>query len=150
NAHSPARMMQVFQNLSATRLRLGLTEFAVERQTASTSRAADILEETMRLVFGTAQADSFLIWAIWESAAVPPPASVLFDKSSERTAAGERYDALMAGWNTELQCRIDAEGNCQFTGFYGEYEVSSGGATAKFSLEPKQTEHAVTLKPKGQ
>ena len=46
--HSPARIAQVLQNLSSTGLRLSLTEFAVNK--GERERAADILEDTMRLV----------------------------------------------------------------------------------------------------
>lgn len=144
--HSPARIMQVLQNLSSTGLRLSLTEFAVNE--GERARAAEILEDTLRLVFGTPHADSFLIWAIWESAAVPPPASALFDKRAERTVVGERFDALLANWDTELEATLGTGGKLAFTGYYGDYRVDAANGTGTFSLVRGKNDYTVALAPR--
>jgi len=59
NVHSAARIFEVLQNLSGTGLGLTLTEFTVNgREGVTAERGADILEETLRLVFGTPAAHS--------------------------------------------------------------------------------------------
>ena len=149
NAHSPARMLQVLQNLASTGLRLSLTEFAVSKNTADPARAADILEDSMRMVFGTPEADSFLIWAIWENAAQPPPSSVLFDKDSQRTVVGERYDSLMRRWHTSVDATLDSTGGLDFVGFLGDYRVHTEQASGEFSLAKGVSNYTVTLAPPG-
>jgi GH35 family endo-1,4-beta-xylanase len=135
DAHSPARIAAVMHNLAGTGLRLSLTEFAVNKSNPPPERVADIVEETMRMVFGMPQMDSFLIWAIWPHAAAPPaPASILFDEAGDPTAAGRRYEAVMKEWSTDVTIPVAADGTVALTGFYGDYEITAGGATSCFSL----------------
>lgn len=145
-AHSAARVHQVLQNLSVSGLRLSLTEFSVASRHASPERAAEILEQVMRLVFGTAQADSFLIWAIWAGAAEPPvPSSALFDPQRKLTACGARFDSLMKGWSTALELSPAGDGSVEFNGFFGDYEVRAGDTRLGFSLVPGTAEYTLDL-----
>ncbi len=138
DAHSALRIFQVLQNLSVTGRRLVLTEFEVRGGTTSRDRAAVILDETMRLAFGTPSVDSFLIWAIWAAAAsTPEPASILFEKDGSITEAGRRYDALRAAWTTRLEVPVGANGSIEFSGFLGEYTATIDGKTQKFSFPPR-------------
>jgi len=138
DAHSAARIFQVLQNLSVAGRRLVLTEFEVRGGTTSRERAAVILDETMRLAFGTPSVDSFLIWAIWAAAAsTPEPASILFEKDGSITEAGRRYDALRAAWTTRLEVPVGANGSIEFSGFIGEYTATIDGKTQKFSFPPR-------------
>jgi GH35 family endo-1,4-beta-xylanase len=135
NAHSPARIMQVLQNLSLTGRRISLTEFAVNAKSATPARAAEILEQTLRLVFGTPQADSFLIWAIWAGAADPPaPSSVLFDLDRQPTEPGRRYKALMQSFTTDLELTVAGDGAIEFVGVFGDYRIELPAAVRSFSL----------------
>jgi GH35 family endo-1,4-beta-xylanase len=143
NAHSAARIFSVLQNLSVGGRRLVLTEFEVRGGTSSRARAAEVLDDTMRLVFGTPQADSFLIWAIWGAAAsTPEPASILFESNGAITEVGRRYDELRAAWNTRLELPVAADGSVEFTGFYGDYTLGVDGKTYALSLVKGKTEYA--------
>jgi GH35 family endo-1,4-beta-xylanase len=136
NAHSALAVFQVFQNLAVTGRRLSLTEFTVSGKGATPERGAQILDETLRLVFGTPEADTFMLWAAWAGAAgeSPLPASALVDQAWKPTPAGERFDALMAAWRTSVSAPLDAERSIEFDGFYGDYDVTVGVRTSRFTL----------------
>jgi hypothetical protein len=143
NAHSAARILAVLQNLSIGGRRLLLSEFEVRGGTASRARATEMLDETMRLVFGTPQADSFLVWAIWGAAAsTPEPASILFEANGAITEVGRRYDALRAAWTTRAELPVAADGSIEFSGFYGDYTLAVGEKTYALSLVKGKTEYA--------
>lgn len=143
NAHSAARIMGVLQNLSGIGLPLTLSEFAVNPG-PSAERGAAVLEETLRIVFGTPQANAFLMWATWANAAQkPPPVSILMDHENRLTPAGVRYEQLMKEWDTDLELPVAADGSVEFTGFYGQYALTTGGETRCFELRKGTTEYAV-------
>lgn len=130
NAHSAARIYAVLQNLSGTGLGLSLTELTVNGQASVTpERGAEIVEETLRLVFGTPSAQSALVWSVYAGASqTPTPASVLYDARFELTPAGRRFEALMHEWNTEVTLPAPAEGSAlELEAFLGEYSLESAG-----------------------
>jgi GH35 family endo-1,4-beta-xylanase len=136
NAHSALAVFQVLQNLAVTGRRISLTEFAVSGKGATPERGAHILDETLRLVFGTPEADTFMLWAAWAGAAGEPPlpASMLVDQDFKPTPAGERFDALMRAWRTNVSHTLDAERSIELDGFYGDYEVTVGSRKFSFAL----------------
>lgn len=137
NAHSPARIAGVLHNLAGTGLRLTLTEFAVVPGQLPQERAADVLEHTLRLVFGMPGTDAFLMWAVWGGAAqTPPPLSILFDAEGNITPAGRRYQALMREWSTDETLVVPESGALELVGFYGDYRVTVDGESRCFSLSP--------------
>jgi GH35 family endo-1,4-beta-xylanase len=144
-AHSAARAYSALQNLSTTGLRLSLTEFGVSGTGASPERAAQILEETLKLVFGTPQADTFMVWGVWARGASDPPltASVLFDERGELTVVGQRYDSLMKAWTTDVEVPVEPDGTILFDGFYGDYALTVGGVTHEFALVPDKTKYSL-------
>jgi GH35 family endo-1,4-beta-xylanase len=133
--HSAARIFEVLQNLSGTGLGLTLTEFTVNgREGVTPERGADILEETLRLVFGTPAAHTALIWSVWAGASqTPTPPSVLFDQDFKLTPAGERYRRLMAEWSPDVTVRVPDSGEIELDAFAGEYSVESGGKLGCFA-----------------
>jgi predicted methyltransferase/GH35 family endo-1,4-beta-xylanase len=136
NAHSPARAFAALQNLATTGRRLSLTELTVNAPNATPARAATIVEDTARLVFGTPEADTFMLWAMWAGAAGDPPfpASVLADLDFKPTVVGERFDALMKSWSTEIEVPVGPDGTVAFDGFFGDYLIAVGNRTERFSF----------------
>jgi GH35 family endo-1,4-beta-xylanase len=134
--HSPARMNQILQNLSVTGLDLSLTEFGVSNDNSTTlENAATYLEDTMRLVFGTANATTFMMWGFWANDVWDQaPLAALRDVNWNPTVPGLAYDALMSQWNTDLMLPVSSDGTIDFRGFYGEYEVTVGDRTFDFDL----------------
>ncbi len=144
NAHSPARIMGVLQNLAGVGLPLTLSEFAVNAGNLPKERGADVLEETLRLAFGTPEVGAFLMWAVWANAAQkPPPLSILVDEKDELTPAGRRYESLMKEWSTELETALGSDGSVEFVGFFGDYAVEVAGQTRCFTLSRGAAEYTL-------
>ena len=136
----------MLQNLTAAGLPLTLTEFGVQRG-ASPAEAARVLEDTMRLVFGTAGSNGFVLFGFWPGASSDYfGEAVLVDKNWQLTEAGKRYEALMSAWTTDVASVVGPDGTVDLTGFYGDYVVEVGGKTLPFWLVKGQTEYAVSLR----
>ena len=132
--HSAARIGQALGNLTATGLPVELTEFGI-RKGASHAEAARVLDETMRMVFGTPGTTGFVMFgfwagAIWDTA----PDAVLVDNEWQLTEAGAAYEKLMAAWSTDVTVPVAADGTIAFTGFYGDYTADVPGRTLSFEL----------------
>lgn len=132
--HSAARIRQALGNLTATGLPVELTEFGI-RKGGSRAEAARVLDETMRMVFGTPGTTGFVMFgfwagAIWDTA----PDAVLVDNDWTLTEAGAAYEKLMAAWSTDVTVPVAADGTIAFTGFYGDYGVEMPGRTLSFEL----------------
>lgn len=136
--HSPARILQVMQNLSVLGLPITLTEFGVKSgpdQTNDPEMAAVYLEQTMRMIFGTPQATGFLLWGfrppwMWEKNA----AAALLDENWNLTPAGRRYEQLISQWNTDLTLTVNHQGTISFTAFWGDYDLIINGRKYPLSL----------------
>ncbi|HEY7090456.1 MAG TPA: endo-1,4-beta-xylanase [Tepidisphaeraceae bacterium] len=142
--HSAAHFVEVFQNLSILGLPISLTEFGVQGRTTTPETAADIIEDTMRMIFGTPQATTFVIWGHWAGAMWDQaPAGALVDKQWKLTAAGERYEKLMKQWDTDITANVGKDGKVHFNGFFGDYEVTVGEKTYPLTLVKGTSSYAV-------
>lgn len=149
-AHSPARIHQILQNLSVGGFDLTLTEFGVQGgTTTSPNEAADIVEDSMRMFFGTPQADGFFHWGFWGGGTDPnlQGAGILVNTDFTLTPAGVRRNELMAEWDTDLELNVLADGTIDFTGFYGDYEITIGGETYTFNLSKGASDYALIVGP---
>jgi Glycosyl hydrolase family 10/Dockerin type I domain len=130
--HNAARMNQVLQNMAITGLPVTLTEFSVPSEAfgvvTTPERAAEVYDETLRMMYGSPNATSMLIWEEW-----PPNATndtTIVDANWNLTPAGQAFVDLMEEWTTPTQfLTVGAGGAIQIDGFYGEYEVVVGGET---------------------
>jgi GH35 family endo-1,4-beta-xylanase len=145
--HSPARMQQVFQNLSLTGKPFALTEFGVQNSgSPGGTVAANTLEDTMRMVFGSPSATTFNMWGFWTGAIWNQATfGALVDANWNLTPAGERYMALMDQWNTELTATADADGVVEFRGFYGDYDIIVGDRRFNVSLAKGRTDYQLIV-----
>ncbi|MCC6492731.1 MAG: endo-1,4-beta-xylanase [Pirellulales bacterium] len=145
--HSAARMQQVFQNLSLTGKPFGLTEFGVQNYGSPSGVAvADALEDTMRMVFGSPSATAFNMWGFWTGAIWSQAAlGALVDANWNLTPAGLRYEELMNEWNTDLMLTADENGAVEFSGFFGDYDVTVGGRAYPLSLTKGQTDYQLVV-----
>lgn len=142
--HSAARIQQVMQNLAGTGCSISLTEYAT--QGATPEESARILDETMRMMFGTPQANTFMIWGFWAGAVTPKDVSTaLVDKDWNLTPAGHAYERLMAKWNTDETLTVANDATITFTGFFGDYDVTIGDDDrhATFELRKGQTDYTI-------
>jgi GH35 family endo-1,4-beta-xylanase len=152
-SQNSGNIYRTLQNLSVQGLPIALTEFGVANG-VSQPTAANILEDTMRMVFGTADATGFFMWGFHQESGsgattLFAPAAALYTVNTSDfdnwtlTDPGKRYDWLLgmgedeskggdnpAPWDTELtDLIVDANGTINFDGFYGEYELTIGGQT---------------------
>jgi endo-1,4-beta-xylanase len=147
-AHSPARMNQVLQNLSVTGLPITITEFSVPPDAGgivtTEQRAALIYNEALRMTFGNPLATSFLIWEPW------PPAntdsSTIFDNNWNLRAAGQELVNLLDSWTTPTQnLLVGPDGTIDFTGFFGEYEITVDGKMFVLDLTKGTTDYSLLV-----
>ncbi len=146
--HSPARINQVLQNMSVTGLAISLTEFSVPPVsggvTATEARSAQIYNESLRMLYGSPQATSFLIWEPW------PPATTdnttIFDNNWNLRASGQALVTLLNSWKTPTQnLLVDQDGTIDFTGFYGDYEIKVGNKVFDLRLAKGDDQYAVVV-----
>jgi endo-1,4-beta-xylanase len=136
NAHSPARIEQIFQNLAVTGLPISLTEFGVQTGGGTTvQQAATYLTDTMRMVFGMPGATTFDIWGFWANDIwSQAPLAALMDANWNLTLPGTAYEALMSEWDTDLMLPVGPDGTIDFSGFFGDYEITVGDQTFDLNL----------------
>jgi len=132
HTHSPARIQRVFENLAVTGLPVSLTEFGIAKG-ASPRRAAQILSETMQVLFGHPSADLFLMFGFyrpgtWERARE----ACLYDEDWQLTEPGKAFHELKDEWFTDTSTQVMPDGGIRFDGFYGEYEAIVDGRAYPF------------------
>jgi GH35 family endo-1,4-beta-xylanase len=130
--HSPARIFAALQNLSTTGLPLALSEFQITPD-ATPQQAAKIYYELMRLVYGNANMQSFLVWGFW--AGNTPDLAVLANKDWTLTPAGRLYERLMKEWTTDVKVVVSSDRTIAFNGHFGEYEITAGDKTYRVAIK---------------
>ena len=148
-AHFPARKMQTLQNLSVLDMPITLTEFGVKDPT-SQANAATMLDDTVRLVFGTPNATGFFMWGFWRGD-IYRGAAALYDQNWNLTQAGQRWMDLQNEWSTEYTGAnalvVGPDGTINFDGFWGDYEVTIDGQAYDLSLLKGTTDYQLATVP---
>lgn len=147
NDHSPATMMAALQNLSVLGLPIALTEFGVQSSVIGTSRRVQIVTESLRMIFGTPAADTFMYWGWWQGATSSlQSGSVLVSTNWTLTTVGQAWLNLMNSWKTDLNLVVQNDQTVSFTGFFGDYQLIVDGQSYTFSLN-KRGENFFVLGP---
>lgn len=143
--HSPARINQVMHNMAVTDLPVTLTEFSTDA--ATPALAAQMYTENLRMMFGSPQATSFLIWEAWPSpTATPDGITTIVDSNWNLTQAGQALVNLLDSWKTNIDNLIvGADGTIDFTGFYGQYEITINGKTFLLDLTKGITDYRILV-----
>jgi hypothetical protein len=152
DVHSAARINQVLQNLSVTGLPITLTEFSVPSPagfTVTPQRSAQIYGESLRMLFGSPQATSFLIWEAWPSpTATPDGMTTIVDPSWNLTLSGQTLVDLLNAWTTPMQeLTVGPDGTIDFSGFFGDYEITIGGQTFDLAFLKGEEEYSLVVAP---
>src|SRR5687768_7373487 len=147
--HSVSHMQRALQNMSVTGLPITLTEFGIQSgtgQTTSQTTHADVLEDSVRMLFGTPQASGFFMWGfyqgngyIWNQATN----GAFYDAAWNLRQPGARWNALMSEWDTNVNAVVNPDGTVTFTGFFGDYSVA--GQSGALTLMKGQNNYTVTL-----
>lgn len=144
--HSAARMFGAMQSLAVTGLRLTLTEFGVQTK-SNIAHSPKCLQETLRLVFGTPECDGFILWGFWKSELWDQATgAAFFDKDWKPTPVYQAWKDQMAKWMTDENVAVGADGTIQFTGFFGDYDVTIDGKTLPLKLVKGQTDYTLAVK----
>jgi hypothetical protein len=156
NDHSPSRITQTLENLAVTGLPLSLTEFGVQANNSSTgcgsnctpdpSLAATYLTDTMRLMFGNPSVTTFDMWGFWANDMwSQAPYAALLNSNFSLTTSGTAFENLMSQWTTDVTLPVNSDGTVDFTGFYGDYDVTVAGQTYHMSLDKGTSSYSVVV-----
>ncbi len=131
----------VFKNLqlfAGFELPMIITEFSLD------SPSSAILTDTMRLAFGNDMTDGFVMWGFWKEH-MWRDGSALVDESWNLTDMGIAYEQLMAQWDANEVCYVDAEGRIIFAGYYGDYDITINDQTYSLTLTKGTTTYDLTI-----
>ena len=141
--------MQTLQNLSVLGMPITLTEFGVKDPT-SQADAATMLDDTVRLMFGTPNATGFFMWGFWRGD-IYRGAAALYDQNWNLTLAGQRWIDLQNEWSTQYAgpnaLLVGPDGTINFDGFWGDYDVTIDGETYDLSLLKGTTDYLLATVP---
>jgi hypothetical protein len=120
------------------------------------------------MVFGNPNAETFMYWGFWEGATSSLQSGSIMvhsnwknpDGSWNLTPAGQRYEWLFGlsndptkggansnPWKTDLMTTVAADGTIDFTGFYGDYEITVNGQTFDLTLGKGDTSYSLAIRP---
>jgi GH35 family endo-1,4-beta-xylanase len=110
---------------------------------------ADGLEKFYRTAFSHPAVEGILMWGFWEDSHWRDYCHIV-NSDWTLNEAGRRYESLMSEWTTNDANTTDSEGNVNFRGFHGTYEVeiSVPGIVSQvetIELSPGQTPAEYTL-----
>jgi GH35 family endo-1,4-beta-xylanase len=150
NAHSAATIQKALGNLSVSGLPISMAEFggATGMTAANNAAGATVLDDTMRMFYGTPNATTFMIWGWWDvSGAAYPPAALLDNSNGNLTltAMGAKWEALMAAWSTDVTNAVGANGVLDVNGFYGDYNINNVAAFSNLTLAKGTSDYALQL-----
>jgi GH35 family endo-1,4-beta-xylanase len=149
SSHYPARQMQTLQNLSVLGMPITLTEFGVKDPTSS-SDATTMLDDAVRLVFGTPNATGFFMWGFWRGD-IYRGAAALYDANWNLTEAGQRWIDLQNEWDTQFTGEnallVGPDGKINFDGFWGDYDLTINGETYDLDLLKGTTDYLLATVP---
>jgi len=131
---TPTNDMKALQNLSVVGMPLSLNEFGTSSGASFTaSTASTILTQTMTMLYGTPDATTMGFWGDLGG----PNATgsfLLYNSSWGLTTVGQAFEQWMSQWDTNLGLSTDANGEVNFNGTYGTYEVTVDGQTYDLTM----------------
>lgn len=128
-----ATSMQLLQNIDTIGLPIPLNEFGVQ-SSMSASQSPTIVNNLMRLMFGNANGAAFINWYPFVENGSFAPNSTLYDKNFKLTATGQMWLSTVNSFKTQTTVTAGADGNISFSGYYGDYALSSGSQTYNLTL----------------
>jgi len=155
-SHVAARIHADMHNLAVQGLPISLTEFGVGindndlGNATKEANAAIVLNETTRLMFGMPSVTGMTLWELRTSGAFAP-IGALYDTSNPTWAVrdtGIAWQQLQSEWDTQLMgLVVGPDSTIDFTGFYGDYEITIGGETFNLSLLKGTQDYSLAVTP---
>ena len=97
-------------------------------------RQAKEIVEFYQTLFEHPLVESITTWSIVDNKWLGAPAGLLRVDNSSKPSYGALADLIKNKWWTNEKLKSDDEGNLSFTGFLGEYEITSGKLKNDFVL----------------
>lgn len=154
NAYSASKVQRVLGDLSIAGVPLTITEFGLSSNLTAdqaNTLGPDVMEDTMRMIFGSPLGQSFLIWGWWDRTGSARPPAWLLDNTpgtgdnAVLTPMGVRWEELMNEWRTDVSSSVDPNGGISFNGYYGLYDVTINGKTYPLDLEKGVTNYTLQV-----
>ncbi|TWU47411.1 Endo-1,4-beta-xylanase Z precursor [Rubripirellula tenax] len=129
----PERLVAELDHWHSLGLKVLITEYDVE--VPGEPLKADFTRDFLTVCFSHPAVAGVLTWGFWEGAHWKPTAA-LFRKDWTPTAMGAEWIRLTKEeWTTEESLVADGNGNVQFRGFIGEYDVTVDGKTRRVNVD---------------
>jgi GH35 family endo-1,4-beta-xylanase len=135
-------------SLAQLGLPIWVTEFDVP-QADELLRANDI-EDFYRIAFSHPAVEGILMWGFWQNSQWRSNCYIV-NADWSLNEAGKRYEALMDEWTTKADSVTDANGQVDFRGFQGTYDITltppRASATVRtINLEPGRETAQFTIR----
>jgi endo-1,4-beta-xylanase len=153
----PSTMQQTLQNLAVTGLPLTLTEFGIATGTSASTAATD-LQDALTMIYGDPNATTFDFWDFWSTLEANDSfldgyeAGALMNASGSPTALYTTLTTLLAkdgyvlpGGITPMNLTVGANGQVDFNGTYGTYEVTIDGQNYFYTSAPTGSSFTVDV-----
>lgn len=140
NYYRPLEDFYTLHNLANSLLPITITEFSTDES----DMTPQIVEESLRLAYGNPQVNGFVFFGFAENM-IFRPGSELVDSNWELTDAGKAFVNLMKRWKTDTEARVRKDGTVEFVGYYGDYELTDGKNTWKFTHKKGQDSKVAEL-----
>lgn len=108
-------------------LPLKITEFDMNQTVLNMSEEQQASEysKMMRIAFSHPDVEGFLFWGFWDSRHWIPGAGLFKTDKTPKLAADSVYKLIHTTWSTTATVTTDENGEVNFRGYYGTYEVFS-------------------------
>lgn len=106
-------------------LPIKVTEFDLDVQGLGLSekQMAEQYVKIMRTTFSHPAIEGFLFWGFWDARHWRPGAGLFDFDFKSKAAADSVYNLIHKVWTTSKTVKLNAQGQADFRGFYGHYEV---------------------------
>ncbi|HEY7089538.1 MAG TPA: endo-1,4-beta-xylanase, partial [Tepidisphaeraceae bacterium] len=152
NAHSAATIQKALQTLSVEGLPLSMAEYGQASGTTpadAQSLGPLALDTAVRMFYGNPLATTFMMWGWWDTSGNTPPAQMIVTTPGSSTYTltplGQKWVDLMNEFSTHLTSTVDASGNINFAGFYGDYNIGSQSTFSNLTLTKGTTSYAMNF-----
>lgn len=154
NPVSPGEMQEAIQNMSVAKdpngnpMPLSLTEFGQNGSQPDEVEYDNDLITALTMMYGSPQATTF---GFWGGLGGPHYDGnniyALEDANYNLTNAGIDWENWMSQWQTNVSLTTDSNGDVNFNGTYGEYQIAVGGKTYLLDVQKGITSYTLLTTP---
>lgn len=119
----PEELLEVYDDFAKIAPRMQLSEFDVEVGDDDALQA-DYYRDVMIATFSHPNFEAIVQWGFWEKMHWKPNAALWREDWSLKPSGQIFVDLVAKRWWTNETAKTNADGNCQFRGFLGDYTVS--------------------------